>query len=64
MKVEWRIDGEDCIRVIVGGIEMLTIDGSESDERGFGLWEKPEIEKLLLEQYSEYFPDDPIFIML
>ncbi|WPS88583.1 hypothetical protein SMD22_06425 [Brevibacillus halotolerans] len=43
---------------------MLNIDGSESDERGFGLWEKPEIEDLLLEQYSEYFPDDPIFIML
>ncbi|MGG1266366.1 hypothetical protein [Brevibacillus laterosporus] len=43
---------------------MLTIDGSESDERGFGLWEKPEIEELLLEQYSESLPDDPTFIML
>ncbi|WP_275579469.1 hypothetical protein [Brevibacillus laterosporus] len=43
---------------------MLTIDGSESDERGFGLWEKPEIETLLLEQYSDYLPDDPTFIML
>lgn len=64
LKVEWRIDGEDCIRVIVGGIEMLTIDGSESDERGFGLWEKPEIETLLSEQYSDYLPDDPTFIML
>ncbi|MBM7108386.1 hypothetical protein SAM19_01757 [Brevibacillus laterosporus] len=64
LKVEWRIDGENCIRVIVGGIEMLTIDGSESDERGFGLWEKPEIETLLLEQYSDYLPDDPTFIML
>ncbi|TPG87794.1 hypothetical protein EEL32_11350 [Brevibacillus laterosporus] len=60
MKVEWRIDGEDCIRVIVGGV----IDASESNERGFGLWEKPEIEELLLEQFSEYLPDDPTFVML
>ncbi|TPG86863.1 hypothetical protein EEL32_12190 [Brevibacillus laterosporus] len=64
MKVEWRIDGENCIRVIVGGVEVVTIDASESNEREFGLWEKPEIEELLLEQFSEYLPDDPTFVML
>ncbi|RAP17743.1 hypothetical protein C2W64_04564 [Brevibacillus laterosporus] len=45
---------------MVGGV----IDASESNERGFGLWEKPEIEELLLEQFSEYLPDDPTFVML
>ncbi|MCR8982643.1 hypothetical protein [Brevibacillus laterosporus] len=64
MKVEWRIDGENCIRVIVGGAEVVTIDATESGDREFGLWEKPEIEELLLEQYSDYLPDDPTFIML
>ncbi|WP_289139345.1 hypothetical protein [uncultured Brevibacillus sp.] len=40
MPEEWRVDGEDCIRVYVDGREVIVADSSESDERDFGLWEE------------------------